>query len=188
MGCPQLTAPFSAYLLGVVVVFLPRLLLLLLRHLALPPAQPATRGALPITVDPRLLGHAWLGQVALEGEQKATAWGVGGLADPSCPIPLSLRISQGPWGVPGKWGFVYVYGKICHGQSGALGFRHRPGKGFPLQRRVGEEGHLLLPILSGPLEGLFALVRMLWQGHKSTLYFGSWLKITHPTNMVQGCV
>lgn len=156
---------------------------LLCRRLSQPPValcpSPWTRGA---------SGTLGLARLPWKGSKKPPLGGWGGLADPTCPIPLSLRISRGPWGVPGKGGFVYVYGKIRRGQSGALGFRHRPGKGFPPQRRGGEEGHLLLPILSGPLEGLFALVRMLWQGHKSTLYFGSWLKITRPTNMVESCV
>lgn len=88
-GTPSFLPPFSPYLLGVVVVFLPHLLLLLLRHLALPPAQPAGRGALPITVDPWRLRNTRLGQTALEKEQKATAWRE--LADPICPILLSLR-------------------------------------------------------------------------------------------------
>lgn len=86
-GTSSFLPPFSPYLLGVVVVFLPHLLLLLLRHLALLLAQPAGRGALPITVDPWHLRYTRLGQTALEEEQKATAWRE--LADPVCPVLLS---------------------------------------------------------------------------------------------------
>ena len=70
-GTPGSLPPFSLYLLGV-VIFLPHLLLLLPWHLALPLAQPATRSALPITVDPRRCRYTRLGQAALEEEQKAT--------------------------------------------------------------------------------------------------------------------
>lgn len=102
-SAPSLLPPFSPYFLGVVVVFLPRLLLFLLWHLALPPAQPAGRGALPITVDPWRFGYARLGQVALEKEQKATTRRE--LAGPIHPILLSLRISRGALGCVGSRGF-----------------------------------------------------------------------------------
>lgn len=55
-------------------------------------------------------------------------------------------------------------------------------EGFSLQCWVGQERCLLLPLLSRPRRALFALGRMLWQGHKSIIYIGSQLKITHPAN------
>lgn len=97
-GAPLAHCPsFSPYLLRVVVIFLPHLLLLLLLHLALPPAHPAGPGALPITVAPRRLGHARLGQAALGGEQKTTAGGSWHV--PSAPSCSSCMFHRGP-GVP----------------------------------------------------------------------------------------
>lgn len=82
---------FSPYL-GVLGVFLPCLLLLLLWCLALVLAQPA-RAALPVTASLRGCRDTRLGQATLQGEQKATAQRE--LAGPIHSILLSLRISQG---------------------------------------------------------------------------------------------
>lgn len=78
---------FSPYL-AVVGVFLPCLLLLLLRCLALALAQPA-RAALPFTAGLGGHGGTGLGQATLEGEQKTTTQ-----RELAGPILFSLRISQ----------------------------------------------------------------------------------------------
>lgn len=98
--------PVSPYLTSVAVLLLPCFLLLLLRHLALPPAQPAARSALPLTVALWCLGCARLGKAALWG-QKNRARGSPGALGPAgkgwerrgTPCPDGIWSSHGAFGV-----------------------------------------------------------------------------------------
>lgn len=94
-------------------------------------------------------------------ETKSHCWGE--LAGPICPILLILGVSQGHWGAQGAEGFASLYvGRNPEGSWELWDFWHKPGTGFPPQCWVGDERCLLLPVLSGPLEGLSSSGRMLW--------------------------